>query len=92
MLGALCSLPRMGAETLFMQLALVYLVLFGPCVACDCSDRYRCYKRPTDIKQGTFQDVQFAMCCSGLAFANLICLEMLWRSARDWRKMELYPL
>lgn len=36
--------------------------------------------------------IQFATCGSGLAFANLVGLEMLWRSARDWSELKLQPL
>ena len=89
--GALHSPPETGAEMPFMQLALVYPMLFGPCIACGCSDilwkTHKCKKRDFPSCSG----IQFATCWSGLAFANLVWLEMLERSARDWSKIELQP-
>lgn len=61
-MGALHSPPETGAEMPFMQLALVYPVLFGPFIACGCSDRY--CERPTNVKRGSFQSVQgFSLLC-----------------------------
>lgn len=54
--GGLHSPPETGAEMPFMQLALVYPVLFGPFIACGCSDRY--CERPINVKRGTFRAVQ----------------------------------
>ena len=89
--GALHSPPEMGAEMPFILFALVYPVLFGPCIAWGCSDilwkTHQCKERDFPSCSG----IQFATRWSELAFANLAWLAMLWRSARGWSETELWP-
>lgn len=88
--GALHSPPETGAETPFMQLALVYPCFLDLALLVAVLTLWKTHKcKERDFP--SYSGIQFATCWSGLAFADLVWLEMLWRSAKGWSKMELQP-